>query len=129
MRRFGLDALSADIPVVVFDELHKYPRWKSFLKGFFDVYGRAPRISGGIFGTFCPSGLLFAHRSRGRAGTDTVFPTGVAGERRRSGIGGFESVRKHGAAFAHFVRLDRLRHRPRRTDYENEFLAARNRRV
>lgn len=34
MRRFGLDALSADMPVVVFDELHKYPRWKSFLKGF-----------------------------------------------------------------------------------------------
>ena len=24
---------------VVFDELHKFPRWKSFLKGFYDVHG------------------------------------------------------------------------------------------
>ena len=24
---------------VLFDELHKFPRWKSFLKGFFDVHG------------------------------------------------------------------------------------------
>lgn len=26
-------------PVIVFDELHKYPRWRNFLKGFFDLYG------------------------------------------------------------------------------------------
>ena len=44
VRRFGLDALSSEMPVVVFDELHKYPRWKSFLKGFFDVYGRSMKI-------------------------------------------------------------------------------------
>lgn len=25
-------------PIIVFDELHKYPQWKNFLKGFFDVY-------------------------------------------------------------------------------------------
>ena len=25
---------------VVFDELHKFPKWKSLLKGFFDVYGK-----------------------------------------------------------------------------------------
>ncbi|MFI3242721.1 MAG: ATP-binding protein [Akkermansia sp.] len=24
---------------VIFDELHKYPKWKSLLKGFFDLYG------------------------------------------------------------------------------------------
>lgn len=28
---------------VVFDELHKYPKWKTFLKGFFDVYGTQAR--------------------------------------------------------------------------------------
>jgi len=39
IRQFGLDRLSAGKRTVVFDELHKYPRWKSFLKGFFDVYG------------------------------------------------------------------------------------------
>lgn len=25
---------------IVFDELHKFPKWKSLLKGFFDVYGK-----------------------------------------------------------------------------------------
>ncbi len=28
---------------VVFDEIHKYGKWKSFLKGFFDVYGHRCR--------------------------------------------------------------------------------------
>lgn len=36
--RFGLNRLSDAATVVVFDELHKYPRWKTFLKGFFDLY-------------------------------------------------------------------------------------------
>ncbi|MCH9690319.1 MAG: ATP-binding protein [Gammaproteobacteria bacterium] len=26
-------------PIIVFDEIHKYGRWKQFLKGFFDAYG------------------------------------------------------------------------------------------
>ncbi|MEW5816224.1 MAG: AAA family ATPase, partial [Spirochaetota bacterium] len=30
--------------VVIFDELHKYSKWKSFLKGFFDVYGDKCKI-------------------------------------------------------------------------------------
>ena len=30
--------LSAAMPVVVFDEIHKYRKWKDFLKGFFDTY-------------------------------------------------------------------------------------------
>lgn len=34
----GLEKLRATIPIVVFDELHKYRQWKSFLKGFFDTY-------------------------------------------------------------------------------------------
>jgi predicted AAA+ superfamily ATPase len=29
---------------IVYDELHKYQKWKSFLKGFFDVYGGDTRI-------------------------------------------------------------------------------------
>jgi len=39
-----LGALAAEPPVVVFDELHKYPRWKSFLKGFFDLHEKDCRI-------------------------------------------------------------------------------------
>ena len=40
----GLNRLSAAPPAVLFDELHKYPRWKQFLKGFFDVYGDRVRV-------------------------------------------------------------------------------------
>jgi len=40
----GLNRLSTGIPSVLFDELHKYPRWKQFLMGFFDVYGDQVRI-------------------------------------------------------------------------------------
>src|SRR5437588_8192195 len=34
-----LDRLGAQLPVAVLDELHKYSKWKSLLKGFFDTYG------------------------------------------------------------------------------------------
>jgi len=37
--RFALDGLDGRRRTVAFDELHKYPRWKAFLKGFFDLYG------------------------------------------------------------------------------------------
>lgn len=44
VERFGLDHLASTPPTVLFDELHKYPRWKSFLKGFFDSYAERARI-------------------------------------------------------------------------------------
>ncbi|MBT3297245.1 MAG: ATP-binding protein [Victivallales bacterium] len=34
----GLNQLTPERPVLVFDELHKYPHWKKFLKGFFDIH-------------------------------------------------------------------------------------------
>jgi predicted AAA+ superfamily ATPase len=43
-RHLGLEQLRERIPMVVFDELHKYPKWKGFLKGFFDVYGAQSRV-------------------------------------------------------------------------------------
>ena len=39
-----LDRLGARPPVIVFDELHKYGKWKGFLKGFFDTYADKARI-------------------------------------------------------------------------------------
>jgi predicted AAA+ superfamily ATPase len=42
--RLKLDRLTKNIPVALFDELHKYPRWKQFLKGFFDTYADQVRI-------------------------------------------------------------------------------------
>jgi predicted AAA+ superfamily ATPase len=45
-RAAGLDRLPdvSRLPVLVFDELHKYPHWKKFLKGFFDRYEHQCRI-------------------------------------------------------------------------------------
>lgn len=34
----GLEKLAASVPLIVFDEIHKYGKWKTFLKGFFDTY-------------------------------------------------------------------------------------------
>lgn len=39
-----LDRLEKTVPVALFDELHKFPRWKQFLKGFFDTYGDQVKI-------------------------------------------------------------------------------------
>lgn len=43
-KRAGLETLAQTKPVILFDELHKYPRWKLFLKGFFDVYADRARV-------------------------------------------------------------------------------------
>ena len=40
----GLQKVRENAPVIAFDELHKYGRWKRFLKGFFDVYERQARV-------------------------------------------------------------------------------------
>jgi len=45
IERLGLNRLSDTVPVALFDELHKYPRWKQFLKGFFDTYADQVRIT------------------------------------------------------------------------------------
>lgn len=39
-----LDRLRARPTVAVLDELHKYPKWKNLLKGFFDTYGARVRL-------------------------------------------------------------------------------------
>ena len=45
IERLGLDRLTGTAPVILFDELHKFPRWKQFLKGFFDTYADRMRIA------------------------------------------------------------------------------------
>lgn len=40
----GLNVLADEPRVLVFDELHKFPQWKQFLKGFFDLYEKQCRI-------------------------------------------------------------------------------------
>ena len=41
----GLNRLAEKPPLVLFDELHKFPRWKQFLKGLFDTHGERLRIA------------------------------------------------------------------------------------
>jgi len=36
--RLELASLKTSKPILVFDEINKYPDWKNYLKGFFDVY-------------------------------------------------------------------------------------------
>lgn len=36
-RFFSIEEMGAK-PLVIFDELHKYPNWKNFIKGFYDLY-------------------------------------------------------------------------------------------
>ena len=40
----GFDTLSGSVETVIFDEIHKYPKWKGFLKGFFDLFADKCRI-------------------------------------------------------------------------------------
>ena len=40
----GLQELSAEKPILIFDEIHKFGKWKNFLKGFFDLYEKVTRI-------------------------------------------------------------------------------------
>ncbi len=39
-----LQQLRENAVTVLFDEIHKYPKWKTFLKGFFDVYEQKTKI-------------------------------------------------------------------------------------
>ncbi len=43
-RHMNLDQLQETPSIVIFDEIHKFPKWKDFLKGFFDVYGKLTKI-------------------------------------------------------------------------------------
>ncbi len=43
-QRLGLQRLRAAAPTVLFDELHKFTKWKQFLKGFFDTYAGQARV-------------------------------------------------------------------------------------
>ncbi len=40
----NMNRLTKSAAVALLDELHKYPRWKQFLKGFFDTYSEQLRI-------------------------------------------------------------------------------------
>ncbi len=40
----GLKELAQEKPVLIFDEIHKFGKWKNFLKGFFDRYEKSVKV-------------------------------------------------------------------------------------
>ncbi len=42
--KYALNVAAESEKVLVYDEIHKYSKWKQFLKGFYDLYGRNLRI-------------------------------------------------------------------------------------
>jgi len=53
---------------VIFDEIHKYPRWKNLLKGFFDSYGKGRNI------IITGSARLVVYKRGGDSLTGRYFP-------------------------------------------------------
>lgn len=43
-KQAGLEELRAELPILIFDEIHKFGKWKTFLKGFFDLYEKKSKI-------------------------------------------------------------------------------------
>lgn len=43
-RQAGLEEIVGFLPVLIFDEIHKFGKWKNFLKGFFDLYENKAKI-------------------------------------------------------------------------------------
>lgn len=44
-RASSVEVLSEREPCILLDEIHKFPRWKNFLKGFFDTYEKKTKIA------------------------------------------------------------------------------------
>jgi len=43
-RSLALDERRDSGKVIVFDEIHRYQKWKTFLKGFFDIYEKSAKV-------------------------------------------------------------------------------------
>lgn len=69
-RHLDLETISDQRPIVVLDEIHKNPKWKSFLKGFFDVYADNGRI--GVIAT--GSAKMDIYRRGGDSMMGRYFP-------------------------------------------------------
>ena len=42
--KYALNVAAESEKILVYDEIHKYSKWKQFLKGFYDLYGKDLRI-------------------------------------------------------------------------------------
>ncbi|MBD3347098.1 MAG: AAA family ATPase [Chitinivibrionales bacterium] len=78
----GLNVLSEKKACIVFDEIHKFPKWKNFLKGFYDLYGKklsicvtgSARLSAYRYGGDSLMGRYFPLRMHPLSVREVVFP-------------------------------------------------------
>ena len=86
----GVKSITADFNVqtpakeqrkVIFDEIHKYPRWKNLLKGFFDSYGKGRNV------IVTGSARLAVYKRGGDSLTGRYFPFTVHPLSAREAVG------------------------------------------
>jgi len=86
----GANHIAADLNVstpvneqheVIFDEIHKYPRWKNCIKGFFDTYGKGRRI------IVTGSAQLAVYRRSGDSLVGRYFPFTIHPVSAREAVG------------------------------------------
>ena len=91
-RHANLEGLSEEVPILVFDEIHKFGKWKNFLKGFFDKYEKKAKIivTGSARlnvykkGGDSLMGRYFYYRLHPLSVAEIVAPTWVDGEIRKT---------------------------------------------
>ncbi len=116
----GLDRLRGGTPLVLFDELHKFPRWKQFLKGFFDAHAGRVRIAVtgssrlGIYrrGGDSLMGRYFSYRMHPFsvaeiAAQDLPDPTRIVRPPRAVGNADWDALWRHGGYPEPWLKRDR----------------------
>lgn len=117
--RFDLNRLAAEPRTILFDELHKYPRWKQLLKGFYDTYAdRAKVIVTGsgrmdIYrrGGDSLMGRYFHYRMHPFSVAETLHadlpdPKRIVRKQRRPRPADFEALWRHGGFPEPFLKRD-----------------------
>lgn len=120
VERFRLNRLTETVATLLFDELHKYPRWKPFLKGFFDTYADRVRII--VTGSSRMNvyrrggdslmGRYFPYRMHPFSVAETVSqdlpdPTRFVRRPRRISAADFDALWSHGGYPEPFIKRDR----------------------
>ncbi len=104
----GLATLAGDKPLLILDEVHKYPRWRDLLKGFYDTYAGdadtlvtgSARLSVFNVGGDSLTGRYFGYRMHPFSVAELAAPNVTArpGERQPSAIddGAFDALLRFG---------------------------------
>ncbi len=115
----GVHRLSSRPPFALFDELHKFPRWKLFLKGMYDTYADrlrvivtgSSRLDIDRRGGDSPMGRYFAYRMHPFSVAETVSrdlpdPRRIVRSPRPSERAEFDALWSHGGYPEPFLKRD-----------------------